>query len=51
VVPSTLNVKVKFLTEQGIAMVRGNQQVARQCLVAAVDWGAKPKESTKETPL
>ena len=51
VVPSTLHVKVKFRTEQGIAVVRGNQQVARQCLIAAVDWGAKPKESTKETPL
>ena len=50
-VPSTLQVKVKFLTEQGIAMVRGNQQVARQCLVAAVDQGAKPKESTGETLL
>ena len=28
-VPSTLNVKVKFRTKQGIAIVRGNQQVAR----------------------
>jgi len=36
-VPSTLHIKVKFRIEQGIAMVRGNQQVARQCLVAAVD--------------
>ena len=26
---STLNVKVKFRTKQGIAIVRGNQQVAR----------------------
>jgi len=38
---STLHVKVKFRTEQGIAIVRGNQQVARQCLVAAVDQGIK----------
>ena len=37
-VPSTLHVKVKFPTEYGVAMVRGNQQVARQCLVAAVRW-------------
>ena len=28
-VPSTLHVKVKFPTENGVAMVRGNQQVAR----------------------
>ena len=34
---STLHVKVKFCTEQGIAIVRGNQQVARQCLVAVVN--------------
>ena len=34
---STLHVKVKFHTEHGIATVRGNQQVARQCLVVAVN--------------
>ena len=50
-VPSTLHVKVKFCTEQGIVVVRGNQQVAKQCLVAAVDQGIKQMESTKETPL
>ena len=50
-VPSTLHVKVKFRTEQGIAVVRGNQQMARQCLVVAVDRGAKPKESNEETSL
>ena len=37
-VPSTLHVKVKFPTEYGVAVVRGNQQVTRQCLVAAVRW-------------
>ena len=37
-VPSTLHVKVKFPTENGVAVVRENQQVARQCLVAAVRW-------------
>ena len=31
-VPSTLHVKVKFCTEQGITIVRGNQQIPRQCL-------------------
>ena len=50
-VPSTLHMKVKFRIEQGIAMVGGNQQVARQCLVAAVDQGVKPKELTEENPL
>ena len=51
VVPSTLHVKVKFSTKQGIAVVRSNQQMARQCLVAAIDRGIKQKESTEETPL
>ena len=37
-VPSTLHVKIKFHTEYGIAMARGSQQVARQCLVSTVDW-------------
>ncbi|XP_050281209.1 uncharacterized protein LOC126722103 [Quercus robur] len=37
-VPSTLHVKVKFPTEYGVAVVRGNQRVARQCLVPAVRW-------------
>ena len=38
---STLHVKVKFCTEQGIDIVRGSQQVARQCLVATIDQGIK----------
>ena len=36
-VPSTLHVKVKFRTEQGIAIVMGSQQATRQCLVAVLD--------------
>ena len=28
-IPSTLHVKVKFLTKRGVAIVRGSQQVAR----------------------
>ena len=36
-VPSTLHVKVEFPTEKGMTMVRGSQQVARQCLVAVVN--------------
>ena len=53
-VSSTLHVKVKFPTEQGIAVVRGNQQVARQCLVATVSWKGKQaeqKETTEEASL
>ena len=38
---STLHIKVKFCTEQGIDIVRGSQQVARQCLMATVDQGIK----------
>ena len=45
VVPSTLHVKVKFPTERGVVVVRGSQQVARQCLVATVD---KKKEQTEK---
>ena len=41
VVPSTLHVKVKFRSEQGITIVKGSQQAARQCLVATVDWKHK----------
>ena len=51
VVPSTLHVKVKFSTKQGIAIARGNQQAARQCLVAAVNREIKLKEKAEEVPL
>ena len=50
-VPSTLHVKVKFRITQGIAVVRGNQQVAKQCLIATIDRGIKQNESTEEIPL
>ena len=53
-VPSTLHVKIKFRTKQGIVVVRGSQQVARQCLVATVDWKhkqAKPKGIVEEASL
>ena len=43
-IPSTLHVKVKFHTEQGVVVVRGSQKVARQCLVAAVSWKDKQVE-------
>ena len=53
-VSSTLHVKVKFPIERGVAIVRGSQQVARQCLVVVVNWKNKQdkqKEAAKEAPL
>ncbi|XP_065622175.1 uncharacterized protein LOC136064408 [Quercus suber] len=46
-VSSTLHVKVKFPTEQGIAVVQGSQRTARQCLVVLVDW-KKERTDQKE---
>ena len=43
-VPSTLHVKVKFPTEQGVAVVRGSHKVAGQCQVAAVNLKDKQIE-------
>ena len=48
-VPSTLHVKVKFPTEYGVVVVRGNQRVARQCLVAAVRWKSEQLGQAEET--
>lgn len=48
---STLHVKVKFHTDHGIAVVRGDQQVARKCLGAAVNQKIKQKELTEQDPL
>lgn len=53
-VPSTLHVKVQFRTEQGVAVIRGSQKVAWQCLVAAVSWKDKQdkqKQTTDEASL
>ena len=53
-ISSTLHVKVKFRIEQGIAVVRGSQQVARQCLVAADNWKnelAYQRDLSEEVPL
>ena len=47
-ISSTFHVKVKFHTKQGITIVRGNQQVARQCLVATVNREIKQKELVEE---
>ena len=40
-VASTLHIKVKFHTDHNVAIVRGNQQVARQCLVVAINQEIK----------
>ena len=53
-IPSTLHVKVKFCIEQGVAVVRGSQQVARQCLATTINWkneNAGHKETIEETSL
>ena len=53
-IPSTLHMKVKFRIERGVATVRGNQKVARQCLVTAAHWKdeqTEHKEITKEMPF
>ena len=48
-VSSTLHVKIKFLTEQNIAVIRGDQQMARQCLIAAVNWKRGNQVNQEET--
>ena len=48
-ISSTLHVKVKFRTEHNIAIVRGNQKMVRQCLVAAVNLKIKQKKPADET--
>ena len=53
-IQSTLYMKVKFQTKQGVTTVRGNQQVAQQCLIVAVRWKdeqAKHKKIVDEVPL
>ena len=53
-IPSTLHMKVKFHTERGVATVRGNQKMARQCLIVVAHWKDKQTEQeeiTEETPL
>ncbi|XP_050264115.1 uncharacterized protein LOC126708368 [Quercus robur] len=37
-VPSTLHVKIKFPTEWGVIVIKGDQQAARQCLTTVVNW-------------
>lgn len=40
-VPSILHVKVKFPTEEGVAVMKGDQKAARQCLVAVINHEIK----------
>ena len=41
VVPSTLHQKIKFSTEDGVAVVRADQKVVRQCLAAVINHEIK----------
>ena len=53
-ISSTLQVKIKFPTKQGVAVIQGSQKVARQCLVTAVSWNdkqVKRKQTTGEALL
>ena len=50
-IPSTLHVNVTFHTNHGVAVVGGDQQVARQFLVAAVNREIKQKKSAEHDHL
>ena len=41
VAPSMLHQKIKFPTEDGVAVVRADQKVARQCLMEAINHKIK----------
>ena len=51
VVPLTLQLKIKFPTKNGLVMVRADQKMARQCLVAAMNHEVKHKEQVGHEPL
>ena len=50
-IPSTLHQKVKFPTEDGVIMVRADQKVAQQCLVATIKHEIKQKEQVEAEQL
>ena len=53
-IPSTLHMKVKFPAKHGVAIMRGSQQMARQCLIAIVNRKneqAKENKIAEEVPL
>lgn len=43
--------KVKFLTKDGVIEVRGDQRVARQCLVMMINHKIKLKEQVEPESL
>ena len=46
-----LHQKIKFPTEDRVAMVWADQNVARQCLVAAINHDIKQKEQVEKEQL
>lgn len=50
-VPSTLHLKIKFLTKDGVAIIIADQKAARQCLVAAMNHEIKQKKHVDREPL
>lgn len=50
-VPLTLHQKIKFPTEDGVAVDRANQKMARQCLVVAINHEIKQKGHVDREPL
>lgn len=50
-VTSTLHIKVKYLTNGGVAELMGSQSTARQCMVAAIDHHITELNSSKMVPM
>ncbi|XP_050254609.1 uncharacterized protein LOC126700482 [Quercus robur] len=48
-IPSTLHVKIKFPTKQGVTVIGGDQQAARQFLIAVVNWKWRNQVNQGET--
>lgn len=51
VVPSTLHQRIKFPTKDGVTVVRADQKMARQYLVAVINHEIKQKDQIDEEPL
>ena len=51
VIPSTSHQKIKFPTKDGVAVVRTDQKVARQCLVVAINHEIKQKDQVEMEQL
>lgn len=50
-VASTLHVKVNFLTKEAVVVMKGDQKVAHQCLVVAINHEIKQKEQVESGSL